>query len=83
MRNVRRYYYTGRTYADRTHTIGIIGDKIAYKAWKDGFRKMWEDAWLPKGKTDVLPIWCDHENDTWIDMRDGQQMNPRRYGDDL
>ena len=61
----------------------IIGDKIAYKAWKDGFRKMWEDAWLPKGIENVLPIWCDHESDTWIDMRSGENMNPRKYGDDI
>jgi DNA repair photolyase len=28
-----------------------------------------------------LPIWSDHENKVWVDMRSGQQMDPRNYND--
>jgi DNA repair photolyase len=60
----------------------LIGDKAAYLGWKASYRKMWEAAWLPKNVPDTLPIWSDHENDQWIDMRTGKSMSHSLYGDD-
>lgn len=31
----------------------------------------------------TLPIWSDHVHHTWVDMRTGQPMSKRLYGDDL
>lgn len=63
----------------------IMQDDDAYAKWKADFRKSWETAWKKheKNRPDTLPIWSDHENKVWVDMRTGEQMSPSLYGDDL
>lgn len=59
-------------------------DRELYLDWKADFYGRWDD--LRRGHQhlapDQLPIWSDHENRVWIDMRTGQQMNHRHYGTD-
>lgn len=60
-------------------------DKEDYLDWKADFYGEWneERKKLEDRVPNQLPIWSDHENKVWIDMRTGQQMSKRRYGDDL
>lgn len=60
-------------------------DKDAYLFWKNGFYETWkrEYAKYAGQAANQLPIWSDHENKTWIDMRTGLAMSKRKYGDDL
>ena len=64
---------------------GIVKDKVKYQLWKNIYRKQWEAAWnaVAHNSTTTLPIWSDHEHHTWVDMRSGQSMSKRVYGDDL
>lgn len=63
---------------------GIMLDKDRYQAWKKDFHSSWEAAWRKHGSglSDTMPILSDHENDVWIDMRTGKQMDHKHYGDD-
>ncbi len=56
----------------------------AYLPWKDQYQQAWDAAWKKYGKDlpDTLPIWSDHESKVWVDMRTGQQMSLKHYGDD-
>ena len=58
-----------------------------YLTWKASFRAAWEQAWFKAVKkyknTTTLGIWADHDNDVWVDLRTGLQMNQECYGDDL
>lgn len=61
----------------------IMTDNERYNQWKDEFRERWLAAWNKYGSnTTTLPIWCDHQNKTWVDMRTGKQMSHRHYGDE-
>lgn len=59
-------------------------DKEKYLDWKFTYFQTWNAArkkyehLAPK----QLPIWSDHENKIWVDMRTGQQMDHRVYGDE-
>ncbi len=62
----------------------IMLDRDRYFEWKGNFFKLW-DTERKKHEARVphqLPIWSDHEHKVWIDMRTGQQMSKRVYGDD-
>ena len=61
----------------------IMSDKPKYLKWKEQYRKDWFKAWKDHGSEGTLPIWSDHENHVWVDMRTGESMDPRAYGDDL
>lgn len=61
----------------------IMTDKKRYLEWKTDFFTRW-DAARRKHQHLVpnqLPIWSDHENRTWIDMRTNTPMDRRNYGD--
>lgn len=57
-------------------------DKDQYLDWKFDYFQRWNDARkkVEHLVPDQLPIWSDHENKVWVDMRTGQQMNCRAYG---
>jgi DNA repair photolyase len=63
----------------------IMGEKQAYREWKELYRARWYEAWArvrhlsPK----TLPIWSDHIHHTWQNMNTGEDMDIERYGDDL
>lgn len=61
----------------------IMSDKSRYNAWKAQFKQLWDAAWKKTNNKSTLPIWCDHEKNTWVDMRSGSQMDLKYYGDDL
>ncbi len=52
----------------------IITDKIKYAAWKKKFHAQWEEAWKNVNSQRTLPIWCDHESKTRVDMRTNQAL---------
>lgn len=59
-------------------------NKTAYLKWKADYLAAWNDA---RKKYEHLaphqmPIWSDHENDVWVDMRTMQQMDHKHYNDD-
>lgn len=54
-----------------------------YARWKRAYRVLWQIAWKPYMHLPILPIWSDHEHHTWVDMRTGEIMSKRLYGDDL
>lgn len=60
-------------------------DKERYLDWKMDFFTEWNEARkkVQHKAPKQMPIWSDHENKVWIDMRTGQQMSKRKYGDDL
>jgi DNA repair photolyase len=62
----------------------IMTNKEAYLKWKADYFATWNEA---RAKYEhlapnQLPIWSDHENNVWIDMRTGQQMDHKHYNDD-
>jgi len=59
-------------------------DRDAYLDWKADFFGAWnEEREKHQNKAQKqLPIWCDHENGVWINMKTMQQMNHSRYGDE-
>jgi DNA repair photolyase len=56
----------------------IVTDKEKYQVWKDQYRKLWEGE-LGKYSYSLLPVWCDHISDTWVDMSSGVTINPKIY----
>ncbi len=62
---------------------GIMLDKEKYQTWKNNYRDRWFAAWAKVKTNNTLPVWSDHENDVWVDMNTGKQMNQKLYGDDL
>lgn len=58
-------------------------DREAYLDWKAKFYEMCHNIWhkVKHLAPNQLPIWSDHENHVWIDMRTRTQMNPKMYGD--
>lgn len=61
----------------------IMMDKKLYEAWKVQFWAEWNSHRLERQGEfpEQLPIWSDHENHVWMDMRSGKQMSHRQYGD--
>lgn len=62
----------------------IMTDKDEYLDWKFDFFTDWEKhrRKYQHLAPDQLPIWCDHENKTWVNMLTGEQMDTRNYGDE-
>lgn len=60
----------------------IMTNKNAYLDWKFDFFQQWNNKrkQIQHLAPDQLPIWSDHENKIWVDMRTGQQMDRRSYG---
>lgn len=61
----------------------IMMNRQNYLKWKDAYFKKWDAIRKPlqHRAPDQLPIWSDHENKVWVDMKTGQQMSKRVYGD--
>jgi len=59
--------------------------KADYLAWKEAYYKRWQDARIKVAHLapNQLPIWSDHERKVWLDMRSGQQMVAKAYGDEI
>lgn len=69
---------------DWSRIEAIMLDRDRYLDWKFDFFQKWNEARkkFQHLSPDQLPIWCDHENKVWVDMRSGEQMNRRGYGDE-
>ena len=59
----------------------IMQDKQKYLDWKFDYLEKWNASRIKYQHLapDQLPIWSDHENHVWIDMRTGEQMDKRCY----
>jgi DNA repair photolyase len=62
----------------------IMLNKQRYLDWKSEYLEKWNTARKKYEHLcpEQLPIWSDHENHVWIDMRSGQQMDKRCYNQD-
>jgi DNA repair photolyase len=60
----------------------LLLDKERYNAWKDWQQELWPETWQRLNNDTTLAIWCDHERKVWINMKNGEQMDWTRYGDD-
>jgi DNA repair photolyase len=62
----------------------IMVNKDQYLKWKADYLQRWNEARLKYEHLapNQLPIWSDHENDVWVDMRTGEQMNHKYYNND-
>lgn len=60
-------------------------DKDKYLDWKFDYLQKWNKAREQHQHLapNQLPIWSDHEHKVWVNLRTGEQMNKRAYGDDL
>jgi DNA repair photolyase len=69
---------------DWTQVRDTMLDKDKYLEWKQQYRNRWDLARkkLEYKCPDTLPIWCDHEFGTWVDMRTNKAMNNAKYGDE-
>lgn len=74
---------TMKNHKDWPAIYKIMSDKTKYAEWKKEFKQEWDTAWKQLGNEKALPIWCDHENRNWVDMRTGIQMDLKVYGDDV
>lgn len=65
----------------------VMGDKERYLEWKEWYKSEWTAAWrvasAKYGREATLPIWSDHEYKVWVDMRSGESMSKRVYGDEV
>jgi len=61
----------------------IMTNRDLYLDWKFEFFQRWNNArkTVQHHAPNQLPIWCDHENDVWVNMLTGEQMNSRNYSD--
>jgi DNA repair photolyase len=59
----------------------IMLNKQRYAEWKSSYFHRWNEARLKYEHLapSQLPIWSDHQNKVWIDMRTGLQMNKKDY----
>ena len=62
----------------------IMTSKPDYLEWKKDYFDKWNTARQKYEHLapDQMPIWSDHENDVWVDMRTGEQMNHKYYNED-
>lgn len=60
----------------------IMENTDLYDDWKTRYRDAWLEKWHARNRPNVLPIWSDHENKVWVDMRTGDQMTHKHYGDE-
>lgn len=74
----------GRTDVNWSETEAVMTDRDRYLDWKFDFFRAWNEARkkFEHLAPNQLPIWSDHENKVWVDMRDGKQMSKRVYGDE-
>lgn len=63
----------------------IMSDRERYLDWKATYRQQWKEAWdkVQHKSPNTLPIWCDHISGQWVDLRTGEEMDHKRYGDDV
>jgi len=56
-------------------------DKDAYLEWKVDFLQAWQKARVMRQSKmpHQLPIWCDHKNKVWVDMRHMVQLDWHTY----
>lgn len=59
-------------------------NKAAYLQWKANYYSKWNEARQKYQHLapNQMPIWSDHENDVWVDMRSGEQMSHKYYNED-
>ena len=59
----------------------ILKDKERYLGWKAEFLLKWNEARekVQDNAPNQTPIWCDHENKVWVDMRTMTQMDWKDY----
>jgi DNA repair photolyase len=62
----------------------IMMDKDEYLDWKADFFGRWNETRKKHQHKapNQLPIWCDHENKVWLDMRTMTQMDSKHYGEE-
>lgn len=62
----------------------IMSNKVTYLQWKADYYLKWNEARQKYQHLapDQMPIWSDHENDVWVDMRNGEQMSHKYYNED-
>lgn len=63
----------------------VMTDRDSYLDWKYDYFQRWNTVRVKYQHLapNQLPIWCDHENKVWVDMRSGEQMDQKNYGDDI
>jgi DNA repair photolyase len=63
----------------------IVNDPHAFQDWKDTYRAAWERAWrkVRRRSPKTMPIYSDHVRHVWTDMRTGEQMDFKIYGDEI
>lgn len=78
MESIQNHPQSGEIYS-------IMTNDDAYQRWKDNYKQSWLTAWNKYKSTNpnTLPIWSDHENKVWRDMRTNQEMDHKNYGDDI
>ena len=59
-------------------------NKAEYLRWKAEYYSKWNESRQKYQHLapDQMPIWSDHENDVWVDMRSGEQMSHKYYNED-
>lgn len=60
-------------------------DKRKYLDWKNTYYQRWQAArtkFQHLAPNHQMPIWCDHVNHTWVNMKTEQQMDYKNYNDD-
>jgi DNA repair photolyase len=63
----------------------IMLDKDKYAEWKHSYYQRWQAArrkFQEAAPDHQLPIWGDHVNHTWVNMKTGEQMDHKYYNDD-
>lgn len=61
--------------------LEIISDKKEYEVWKQAYHTAWDQTRerYQHRAPNQLPIWSDHQNHVWFNMKTKQQMNPKTY----
>lgn len=60
-------------------------DKRKYLDWKHTYYQRWQAArakFQHLAPDHQMPIWCDHVNHTWVNMKTEKQMDYKNYNDD-
>lgn len=60
-------------------------DKRKYLDWKHTYYQRWQAArakFQHLAPDHQMPIWCDHVNHTWVNMKNEEQMDYKNYNDD-
>jgi DNA repair photolyase len=61
----------------------VMLNKRRYTEWKLDYFEKWNESRKKYEHLapNQLPIWSDHETRVWVDMRTGEQMNRKGYGE--